>query len=149
MSTKATTAKPLISDLEYKDSTLYKMILILSGFRVLSNSNGYDFVQRLRKLNGMDWKYYNSDPFGLISWIDQGMIKLNKAEVMEYSDYICVVFGIPIRNREFFYNNLMDFAVNQMPASMRDVTPSNLAMLKCHGMIYLKTLSERGGNKND
>ena len=147
MSTKK--VKTQLPSVEYKDSTIYKMVLVLSGFRALYGASGHEFIQRLKKLKGMDWEYFNTESFKLMPWIDDGIVKLGRKGVKEYSDYICVIYGIRVRDREYFYNNLMDFAVNQMPASLKGVTPAKFAMLKSHGREYLKVLSDRGGPKND
>ena len=139
------TSNSLLPSVDYKDSTLYKMVLVLSGFRALYGDSGYEFAQKLKRLKGMDWKYYNTDNNKVVSLVEEGIIKLKREAVEEYSDYICVLYGIRARDRELFYNNLMDFAENQMPERITDLLANKVALLKTQGIIYLTTLSNIGG----
>ena len=123
----------------YLDSTLYKMVFVLSGFRELYGASGKEKVLATRDLFINKIKARTIEDRLLLDFIDNGFILLDRDEVKAYSDYIAMLYDYPIK-RTAFYNNLMDYAENQLPESLDGLLASEKARLKASAVVFLNAL---------
>ena len=124
---------------EYLNSTLYRMVFILSGFRRLTCTMGLEFINDLKKIR---WKNNKSTIYmtkDFMIGVDLGFEILDAEEVRAYSDYICNVMKYPEKKKQIFYNNLLDYA-EHMDDKIDFSTAGAGAMVQARAMVYLDEL---------
>ena len=92
---------------EYRRTQEYKMVFILSGFRILAGLTGIKFLKDLKDYrNHFLNEEFHSDK-NTISSIEYGIIQLNAREVELYAYYISESYKY---DSEYFYDVVMEEA---------------------------------------
>ena len=92
---------------EYCESTLYKMVFLLSGYRALMCNSVTDVVRKIKKYRIAQNRATGEMDMNFILLIDTGFEALNEDEVRIYSDYIATFMHY---DKNKFFNLLKNIA---------------------------------------